>query len=308
MRVESTKYKEHSCLNEALAQLLKKHENDTRWLVLNNFSIEYSDKLSSNLIYKKLRFRQVVHYTEFCGIIFGMHFEEMILDEKLFETMQHQLKEGKAVLVGFDFYYAPWNEAYEKTHIFHYILVNEIKGDVLICTDAFMDNLQVFWNKELFLKAVKTGYYVQVPEKMSGVAPNQVLGVVAQNMSEQSIRDNYEALIQDLKNIQSMEQLFECDEPGTCELIVMIKRIILNYEKIAQLFNLLDMKGKEKDMTTLCREIQYQWELIINVLLRMHVRKKYKEADINAMVGILEGNIVREIKMYQFLHGLEIKE
>lgn len=302
--MEVREYSSNNCLSQSIALLLQNQKADTRWLMANNYSIEYSNKLNSDLIYKKLRFRQAVHYTEFCTAVYGMVFKEIPCNPYIWDHIKVHLQEQGEILIGYDTYYAPWHEAYEKTHVFHYSLVTKMNDDHLVCLDAYMDHMEVGWKKELFMKAVKTVYCIKMPDEIPAADINKVIRLMICQATETSIRNNYEQFIFDLENVDSIEQIFENDNPRICELLIVIKRIAKDCENLAELFEFVELGNKREQqiyVVQLFQSLQNQWELITVILLRIILRKRISANSIKPVIKILKENVEIELEIYRML-------
>ena len=299
---------DYSCVQMAVGDICKCDYAQLRYFSFCTFSIEYTNKLNSEQIWKKLRARQIVHFTVFLKKVFEIDICEWQLESNKWQNCIEGLKMRKNILLGFDCYYAPWSPSYLQTHILHFCHVKGVdEAGNLICTDSYMNAFDVSWGREEFEKAYKAGYYVTVGPGQKRINNKEILSWIKNAVPVDSVEIHYKNLLKDFLKIRNYEDLFETENPEACELIIVTKQISRNYSEGAKILKEWD-KDIESDKLEMLRE-NYQclsdnWNMITQLLLYMILRRKIIQEALDSIQKYIEKNLICEIEILKLLEEI----
>lgn len=302
--------KDYSCVQIAIGDICKCDYKQLRYFAFCAFGLDYTNRLNSEQICKKLRLKWTMHFTEFYRKHFGIDICRWTPERDVWQNVLEGLELKKSILLGFDCYYAPWSPSYQQTHILHFCQVKGIDtGGNLICTDSYEDAFDVPFERKAFEKAYKSGYYVTAGSVQKRMNVKEILLSIKNAVSIDVIESNYKNLLADLMEIKNYEELFETDNPEACELIVITKNFFKNYSECADIIK----EWQEEiaaDKATALRE-QYQrlsdnWNMITQLLLYMLLRRKIIQEPMESIRRHFEENFICEKEVLKLIDSIVV--
>ncbi len=260
-----------NCVQATIAyKYLKQLEKHTLFLMY--FGIKYLPEKSSK-IYN--------NFSENCIWSIGDYFQELcnikVKREKFTsDSIAKGLKQGYNILIMQDAFFCKWSPAYRDRHISHCMWGIEQKDNYILCDDPYnnmynqkqfiedMNNIEV---QIIYIPKLDEAYYKIV----SKVAVDIFVNII-KHRNLKKIKEQYDKLIFDLQRTQAFEELFESNDPGNCQLILVARHLSNNYKGIYELLKKFDSLYCSEYANKVL-ELSENWALIFNMLLKNHIKR-----------------------------------
>lgn len=255
-----------SCIHLCIEEVGKCFNIDTNLLAFQIFGIDYCNKLNSEAIYKKFRPGQIVHFTEFCKNMYGLNFYQCNNFWDYKEKIEYGIKNQYKMMIGFDNFYLPWGNTFNKTHVIHYFNISGIDKDGrILCNDKYNKKYNEELSDELFSKGYKIGYFIS---RGNIISNNKMIESILKDFNIYNNNLAYKMLIKELLNVKSYDEIFESSDANACEMIIFSK-IIIQYEEMK--IKLLETykKSQIKLLIKSILNVIDKWKSILQLLIYM---------------------------------------
>ena len=193
--------------------------------------------------------------------------------------------DNEKIIFGIDAYYCPWNLAFQKEHINHFIVAISIdkKKETIICIDPFVsselhevkiDTFQRMYRNTRIIKDIK-------PVDHSVIDQDKLLQLLCCNYSEiiktNTVQSEFEKMAIAIKNVSQWTQLFESEDIRLCSIIREIKLLIGIRSAIAYILFEVEkndgrflIKNLYKDFWNMVQI----WQEILMSLMKIYLKKE----------------------------------
>lgn len=138
---------------------------------------------------------------------------------------------NKKIIVGVDAFECSWNLAYRKSHIAHFVVLDEIRDGKFFCYDPYISDKQY----EMGLEELKKSYRnVRIfPESIAAskleIEPVELCRLLLYEYSEESIfgvEDSFESFAEALESVKELSELYDFADVRICGIIQKIKTLM----------------------------------------------------------------------------------
>ncbi len=268
-----------NCIQVSISNMCTEWNIIEELLAFQEFGIDYSNRLNSEAINKKLRPRQVCSFKKFCKYILGLKLDEWCKDGKYTEKIKYGIDNNYYILCGYDNYYLPWGKTFLDTHILHFfnIIGMDEDGNV-VCCDLYNGQPKQVLEYNLLEKGYKVAYYVT--KKFNGVEDLknfvQLFEFIIKNINMSDINSSYKSLKNALLHVQNYEQLFETENHEACELLIILKHMVESEKNKADFIknnNMVCDDNINRFVESLF-DVSNKWNQILQNFIYMKIRKK----------------------------------
>ena len=234
-----------------------------------NIGIQYTT--GDENIYNKLKPNIYMTLDEFFSEIYGL---KIYYVDNVYEFGKNDIKIAKL-----DAFECPWNIAYHKNHIDHYVIIDSIcreKG-YIICKDSYLGMHDIKCDINHFVKSVVNLRAIKgnIILKKEG---NYVLESYIKRNSKKEIFEKYNLLINDFDLVKKIEECFECSDVMNCKLIISAKQIENNWRGVCEYIN---VNNYSKESFVVARECVGRWSKIVLNLIKCQLRNSWSDIDKN---------------------------
>lgn len=283
-----------NCMQTALYYFCLTYDIDPFFCLINGFGLEYGNK-TGNYIWEIIRLNTPNRLDEKYSNKFGLEIKQILPDFLSFSV--DSLFDNSFLIWG-DGFFCPWNDAFYKTHISHFCVVTGYDSTTksFICEDLYLGKHDQKWPIEELTKAPYQIYEVHKKETTNTVSIVDVYSLF-ENITEETIRNNYQRLICDLRKVEIRTDLFETNTPNVCRVNVCTRQIVDSYRGLAFLF---EHFGCQEEKNLLNNAVSI-WKQINLMLLKMSFKHTETISGIDSLIELLLKAMELDISIIKLL-------
>ena len=312
-KMEMTSY--FNCLQAALCYFCDKYAVNPVYLFLNSYGIEYSIK-HEDMIGAKMRSYIPVGFERCFEDIYGFTFDKITIDVDHIEGDMSMKMNGDGILIGDDAFFCPWSEAFSKFHIAHFCIVKsvDIENKILICADPYLKREDVAWPTSMFSRGPFVAYNLKAKPCKKEVTLAVADKVLFTHLSKRAILLNYKEMINDFRNANRKEDLFEDPNPNNCKLIICSKQISNSYKGLALMFYQMLAKSEktEEKESELLLEMLFRvgdmWAGLNLVFIKMVLNKVFNIGKVKWITETFEKIRGLDLNIVDFINKMSSKD
>ena len=297
-----------NCLQASIEYYCEKTEYNQVLLFANCFGIEY-DNQPEKIFGHRIRQRPLNKFEECFYSTYGITLERVYYDYDCIYELERTL--FSELLLRVDAYDCPWNAAYNKSHITHFCIIKKVditKG-CLVCADPFLSIENVCWPFETIPKKNCMAYRVIQCKKHMEYSLSAIRNNIVSNTSVEKIKKTYEDIKKGCMDVDSMDHLFESNNPSICYFSIISKQICDNYKGLKDLFEYLAVNetGNADKISLLLIKLeraQDAWRLINVAGIKMLIKNQFDTNMVEWLIDKFDELCMLDLDIYKIIENI----
>ena len=234
-----------NCFQTAYAPILKKNDIDVSIMFLWGWSFKYVNEYEK--LYEKPRNAYSRDTEQFLNTYTGLLISDIdykVDGKEIVRTVDKETASDVDFVLGIDAFNCPWNKAFRKMHINHFVTVigADVNSNTLKCIDWFSGKTDIYdlpcseFDGVFYLKKVISNPHYEYKDAIKELT---------KAYDKDDFIKNYQSFIKDLKQVSDVEEVFENKNPELCRLLIILREFKQYREGIMHHFLAIDNNSRQ---------------------------------------------------------------
>lgn len=229
------------------------------------------------------------------------------------------LIKNKKVVIGIDAFFCPWNLAYQKVHILHFIVVQSYIDETksYVCSDPFVSDQDYLFLEDTLQMAYKNTRVFEVENLLKPIIINDqlLLTILCSNYKQaitkqkrvSCISSSFFNVANRIEQLNVWTDLFENNDLRLCELPRKIKLAVGIRCAIAYVLLSWGINSKNESFISLYKQFSHviqQWEMAYLLVFKLGIRGQTDKSTVKQLIVCIRAIGRLEERLYEHIQRI----